>query len=255
MKLVDTHCHLYLSEFENDREEMLQRARAAGVHRFYLPAIDSQVIDDMLRLEELYPGECISMIGLHPCSVKENFLLELKIVEEFLLKRKFVAVGEIGLDFHWDKTFTKQQYEAFNHQMELALHYNIPIVIHSREAIKECISAVKPFAAKGLKGIFHCFGDTYETAREIINMGFYLGIGGVLTYKKAGIPQVLENISLDHLVLETDAPYLSPVPFRGKRNESSYLRHIADKLAEAKRVTVEEVAEVTTRNAEKIFGQ
>lgn len=255
MKLIDTHCHLYLKEFEHDREEMLQRARNAGVTRFYLPSIDSEVIDAMLKLEEVYRGECIPMMGLHPCSVKENFLREVQLVEDFLSKRKFVAVGEIGLDFYWDKTFIKEQYEAFNRQMELALHYNYPIAIHTRNAMAETIETVKPFAARGLKGIFHCFGDTYESAQQIIDIGFYLGIGGVLTYKKAGVAEVLQNISLDHIVLETDAPYLAPVPFRGKRNESSYIKYIAEKLAESKGVSIEEVAEITTRNAEKIFGQ
>jgi TatD DNase family protein len=254
MKLIDTHCHLYLKEFENDFEEVVQRARNAGVEQFYLPAIDSEVIDSMLKLEELYPGEFFPMMGLHPCSVKENFLGELKIVEEFLSKRKFVAIGEIGLDFYWDKTFIDQQYHAFSLQMEWAIHYNLPIVIHTRNAMAETIEAVKPFAAKGLNGIFHCFGDTVEAAHQIIDMGFLLGIGGVLTYKNAGLPAVLEHIDLAHMVLETDAPYLTPVPFRGKRNESSYLKYIAEKLAETKNVTVEEVAEITTRNAEKIFG-
>lgn len=254
MKLIDTHCHLYLDEFKNDFPEMRQRARDAGIERFYLPAIDSQVIDDMLKLEALYPGEFIPMMGLHPCSVKENFLGELKIVEEFLEKRKFVAVGEIGLDFYWDITFAEQQYQAFKKQMEVALNYNLPIVIHTRNAMKETIETVKPFASKGLRGIFHCFGESYDFAKQIIDMGFYLGIGGVLTYKKSGLAETLKNIPLEHMVLETDAPFLTPVPFRGKRNESSYIKYVAEKLAEVKGVTVEEVAAVTTANAEKIFG-
>jgi TatD DNase family protein len=255
MRLIDTHCHLYLKEFENDLEQVIQRARNAGVEKFYLPAIDSEVIDDMLNLEQSHPSQFYAMMGLHPCSVKENFKDELKIVEDYLGKRKFVAVGEIGLDFYWDTTFTKEQYDAFNIQMELALDNNLPIIIHTRNAMKETIDTVKPFAARGLKGIFHCFGDSNETARQIIDMGFLLGIGGVLTYKKANVPEALEGISLDHIVLETDAPYLSPVPYRGKRNESSYLLPIAQKLAEAKNVSLEEVARITTANAEKIFGQ
>jgi TatD DNase family protein len=192
---------------------------------------------------------------LHPCSVKENFEEELRIVEAHLSKRKFVAIGEIGLDFYWDTSFVKEQYQSFNTQMELALFYNLPIVIHTRNAMKETIDAVRPFAAKGLRGIFHCFGDSANTAGQIIEMGFYLGVGGVLTYKKAGVPEALKDIGLAHIVLETDAPYLSPVPFRGKRNESSYIIYVAQKLAEAKGVTVEEVARITTANAEKIFGQ
>lgn len=253
MRLTDTHTHLYLKEFEKDFDEVLQRAQKEGVEKFYMPCIDNTVINDMLALEEKYPLQFFSMMGLHPCSVKENFLEELRIIEEYLSKRKFAAIGEIGLDFHWDTTFKKEQFEAFNSQMELALQYNLPIVIHTRNAIQETIEAVKPFAAKGLTGIFHCFGDSNETAKQIIEMGFYLGIGGVLTYKNANVPEALKDIDLKYIVLETDAPYLSPVPYRGKRNESSYLVNIAEKLAEVKNVSVEEIAEITSANAEKIF--
>jgi TatD DNase family protein len=254
MRLIDTHCHLYLKEFEQDFEEMIQRARDAGIVKFFLPGINSEVIADMLKLEARSPGEFLLMMGLHPASVKENYVDELKIVEDYLSKRKFVAVGEIGLDFYWDTTYMKEQYEVFKRQMQLALSYKLPIVIHSRNATKETIDAVKPFAAKGLSGIFHCFGDSTEMARHIIDMGFYLGIGGVITYKKANLGEVLKDIDLKHIVLETDAPYLTPVPFRGKRNESSYLTYIAQKLAETKNVAVEEVARITYENAEKIFG-
>jgi TatD DNase family protein len=254
MRLIDTHCHLYLKEFEHDLEQVIQRARNAGVERFYLPCIDSEVIEDMLKLEALSPQEFIPMMGLHPGSVKETYNEELKIVEGYLSRRNFVAVGEIGLDFYWDSTFIKEQYSAFNKQMELALSNKLPIVIHTRNAMQQTIDAVKPFAAKGLRGIFHCFGDSNETAKQIIGMDFYLGIGGVLTYKKANVPEALKDIDLKHIVLETDAPYLSPVPYRGKRNESSYLRYIAEGLADAKKVPVEEVARITTGNAEKLFG-
>ena len=254
MKLIDTHTHFYLKEFEGDFEQALQRARDAGITKFYMPGIDSTVINAMLKLEKLYPREFFAMTGLHPCSVKKDYLKELKIVEDYLSQRKFVAVGEIGLDFYWDTAFIKEQYNAFNKQMELALSYKLPIVIHTRNAMQQTIEAVKPFAAEGLSGIFHCFGDSNEMAKQIINMGFYLGIGGVLTYKKANLPEALKDIDLKHIVLETDAPYLSPVPFRGKRNESSYLLNIAEKLAEAKRVPIEEVARITSENAEKIFN-
>lgn len=255
MRLIDSHTHLYSKEFENDFEQVLQRARSAGVAKFYLPAIDSSVIGVMLKLEALFPEEFFPMMGLHPGSVKEDYLQELEVVEKYLAQRKFVAIGEIGLDFYWDTTFTIQQYDAFNKQMEMALHYNSPIVIHTRNAMKQTIEAVKPFAARGLTGIFHCFGDTNETAKQIIALGFYLGIGGVLTYKNAQVAAALKDIPLSHIVLETDAPYLSPVPYRGKRNESSYLAFIAEKLAQVKNVPVEEVAAITTANAEKIFGQ
>jgi len=253
MILIDTHCHLYLPEFAADQQAMINRAIDKGVERFYLPAIDSTVIDSMLLLEATFAGRCFPMMGLHPCSVQANYKDELAMVEEWLGKRNFVAIGEIGLDFYWDKTFTQQQYQAFNQQMEWALQYDVPIVIHSREAMQECIEAVKPFAAKGLTGIFHCFGDTLQSANEIISMGFYLGIGGVITYKKSGLEELIKNISLNHIVLETDAPYLTPVPFRGKRNESSYITYVAETIARAKNISVEEVADITTKNANTVF--
>ncbi len=252
--IVDTHCHLYLDEFKADIKEVMERAEAEGVNKFYLPGIDSAEIENIFLLEEKFPGKCIAMMGLHPCSVKENYLKEMAIVEDWLAKRKFAAVGEIGLDFYWDKSFAAQQYEAFRMQIELSLQYKLPIVIHTRNAMQETIEVVKAYRSKGIKGIFHCFGGTVENAKEIIDAGFYLGIGGVLTYKKSGLAEVLEKIDLEHLVLETDAPYLTPVPFRGKRNESSYLKYVVEKLSLIKNVPVEEIASVTTANAEKIFG-
>ena len=231
----------------------MNRAQKAGVSKMYLPAIDSSETESMMALEQKYPGVCIAMMGLHPCYVKENVALELEHVRSWLDKRDFVAIGEIGLDFYWDKTFTHQQYEAFDIQMQWALELNRPIVIHTRNAMQETINRVKPFAQKGLKGIFHCFSGSTESAKQIIDLGFLLGIGGVITYKNAGLPEVLENVNLEHLVLETDAPYLTPVPFRGKRNESSYLSFIITKLAEVKGISEEEVARITTLNAEMIF--
>ena len=254
MKIIDTHCHLYLEEFKEDIDLVIESARAIGVNKFYLPAINSEVIDDMMALETRFPNECIAMMGLHPCYVKENYREELELVESWLNKRPFVAVGEIGLDFYWDKTFVNEQQEAFTVQMQWALDKKLPIVIHTRNAMQETIEAVKPFAAKGLSGIFHCFSGSKESAEQIVKMGFFLGIGGVITYKNAGLPQALEGISLENLVLETDSPYLTPVPFRGKRNESSYLVYIIDKLAKAKNLSSEEVAVITTANAQKIFG-
>lgn len=253
MKLIDTHCHLYLPEFGGDITEVMQRAIANGVDAFYLPAVDSGSTGALLSLEKKFPGRCIAMTGLHPCSVKDNYIQELKLVEESLQQRKFSAVGEIGLDFYWDRSFEQQQYEAFHQQVEWALQYDIPIVIHSRESMEQSIEVVKGHQHGKLKGIFHCFSGSYESAKQIIDLGFYLGIGGVLTYKKSGLAEVLKNIDLQYIVLETDAPYLTPVPFRGKRNESSYLIHIAQKLAEVKELSVEEVADITTVNAQKIF--
>lgn len=254
MMLIDTHCHLYAEEFDADRDQMIERARAAGVARFYLPAIDSEAIPGMLALEAQYPGVCIAMMGLHPCYVKANYREELAIAEEWLNKRPFAAIGEIGLDFYWDKTFVSEQQEAFNTQMQWALDRNLPIVIHTRKAMPETLKAVKPFAARGLRGIFHCFSGNAIEARQVIDLGFYLGIGGVVTYKNSGLPEALANIGTEWLVLETDAPYLSPVPYRGKRNESAYLANIVERLAEVKKLSVEELAAITTANAQKIFG-
>ncbi|MFN8252310.1 MAG: TatD family hydrolase [Ferruginibacter sp.] len=254
MELTDTHCHLYTGDFNTDIDAVMQRAADEAVTRFYLPAIDSETHPQMIALEERYPGKCFAMMGLHPCSVQENYETELKIVEDWFARRPFVAVGEIGLDFYWDTTYTSQQYTAFRKQVELALQYNLPVVIHTRNAMQETIEVVKDYAGKGLRGIFHCFGGTVEEAVAITDMGFYLGIGGVLTYKKSGLETVMEKTGLEHIVLETDAPYLTPAPFRGKRNESSYLKYIVQKLAEIKKCDVAAVAAVTTANAKKIFG-
>jgi TatD DNase family protein len=253
--LVDTHSHLYVDVFKDDIQQVMDRATKEGVTKVYLPAIDSEELENLLALEALFPGKCLAMMGLHPCSVKADVQKELALVEEWLGKRKFAAVGEIGLDYYWDKTHVEQQKTAFHQQIEWALHYNLPIVIHSRQSTQDCIDIVKQHQKGQLRGIFHCFGDDEATARQIIELGFYLGIGGVLTYKNSGLAQTLSNISLDHLVLETDSPYLTPVPFRGKRNESSYIKYIAAKLAEVKRVSMEEVARVTTGNAEIVFGK
>jgi len=252
--IIDTHCHLYSEEFEGDIAEVIKRAKYEGVKKFFLPAIDSTCLEGMLDLEKKFPDECFAMMGLHPCYVKENYLEELEIVKNQLAARHFVAIGEIGIDYYWDKTFAEQQQQAFELQMQLALDYQLPIVIHTRNAMQETINMVKPFAAKGLTGIFHCFSGSYESAKQIVDMGFLLGIGGVVTYKNSGLPQALAQIGAENLVLETDAPYLTPIPFRGKRNESSYLKYIIETLAEIKNMSVEEMAAITTANAERIFG-
>lgn len=254
MQIVDTHTHLYSKSFSEDIDSVIGRAVEEGVDRFYLPAIDSESHQAMLDLETQFPGKCIAMMGLHPTSVKENYKEELAIVADWLGKRKFAAVGEIGLDYYWDRAFDHQQAEAFHQQIEWALQYQLPIVIHSRESMDECIGIVREHQNGALKGIFHCFTGTAVQAQQIIDAGFYLGIGGVLTYKKSNLPDDLKDISLEHMVLETDAPYLPPVPFRGKRNESSYLKYVCEKLAEVKGVSKEEVAKITTANAQKIFG-
>lgn len=260
MKLVDSHIHLYSEEFEKDQEMLVKSALDAGVKQFFLPAVDSESHEAMLSLEKKYPGQCFAMMGLHPVYVKENYKEELKLVEEWLKKRKFVAVGEIGLDLYWDETFKEQQLEAFHIQIGWALKYNYPIVIHCRDkkgswvAMETAIEIVEGYKEKGLKGIFHCFSGLAKHANKIVDAGFYLGIGGVLTYKNSGLTEAISEISLDRIVLETDGPYLAPVPFRGKTNNPAYLRIIAEKLAEVKGVSLEEVANITSENTLKIFG-
>lgn len=253
MEIIDTHTHLYLEEFQSDIEDVIARAKSEGVSRFYLPNVDSSSIADLLKLEEKHP-ECIAMMGLHPCYVKENVADELKLVEEWLDKRPFAAVGEIGLDYYWDKTFIAEQKDAFRQQINWASELTLPIVIHSRDSMQDCIDIVRDHQNGKLRGIFHCFGGTVEEAKQIIDLGFLMGIGGVVTYKKSGLSEILSSIPLAHLVLETDAPYLTPVPFRGKRNEPSYLKYIVSKMAEALNISAEEVARQTTLNAQKLFG-
>lgn len=253
-EIIDTHTHLYLPEFKEDITSVLERAQQDSVTRFYLPNIDSAVIKDMLWLEEQFPGKCFAMMGLHPCSVKENYQEELRLVKEWLEKRKFAAVGEIGLDYYWDISFKTQQTEAFSLQIDWALQYDLPIVIHSRNSLQDCIELVKQKQNGKLKGIFHCFSGNEKEALQIIELGFLLGIGGVLTYKNSGLASVVAGIDLQHLVLETDAPYLTPVPFRGKRNEPAYLKYVVEKIAFVKNVSIEEVMNITTANAKNLFG-
>jgi len=252
MKLIDTHCHLYADAFVADIHEVIKRATAIGAEKFYLPAIDRSTLAAMLDLENQFP-QCKAMMGVHPCSIKEDFEDELQQVEEYLGKRKFAAIGEIGLDFYWDKTFAQNQYRAFHQQIEWALHYDRPIVIHSRESMPESISVVKEHQKGNLRGVFHCFSGDLQEAREIIDLGFFLGIGGVLTYKKSNLPEIIREIGLNQIVLETDAPYLPPVPFRGKRNEPAYLKMVVQKISEITGMPIEEVALATTANAERLF--
>ncbi len=252
--MIDTHCHLYADEFNADRPAMMERAREAGVERFYLPAIDSNILPQMLQMETDYPGRCFAMMGLHPCSVKEDYEKQLQIAAGWLEKRTFAAIGETGLDFYWDKTFVPQQYDAFRRQVQWAKQYRIPVVIHSRQSTQECIDVIKELHSPELTGIFHCFGGSLAEAEQITALGFYLGIGGVITYKNAGLGAVIADIPLSHIVLETDAPYLTPVPFRGKRNESAYLTFIAQKIAAVKNISVQQVEEATTLNAQKLFA-
>ena len=250
---IDTHAHLYSEEFDKDREDMLRRCAEANVREIYLPNVDHKSIDGMMELEAKHPT-CKAMMGLHPCSVKNDFEKELYEVENWLTKRPFAAIGEMGTDLYWDKTFWPQQQEAFNIQVGFAKKFKKPIVIHSRQSIDETILLLEPLLDQSLTGVFHCFSGTLEQAKRITEMGFFLGVGGVVTFKNGGLDKVLPDIDLNHLVLETDSPYLAPVPHRGKRNEPAYIPLIAKQLSELKKLSVEVVMEATTKNAERLFG-
>lgn len=254
MTITDTHTHLYSEEFDQDREEMIQRAIDSGVSRFFIPAIDSSCTAAMYDLEKNYPQHVFLMMGLHPTYVKENYLEELQHVEEELAKRKFYAIGEIGIDLFWDKTHLPQQQIAFRKQIQLAKQYKLPIVIHCREAFDEVFELLEEEKSPELFGIFHCFTGTYEQALQAISYNMKLGIGGVVTFKKGKIDQFLNQIDLKHIVLETDSPYLAPIPFRGKRNESSYLVNVAAKLSQIYECSIEDIAAKTTENSKSIFG-
>ena len=252
---TDTHAHIYAKDFDEDRTEMLRQCDDSDIKRIYMPNIDHTSIDSMLEVEHLHPKQCVSMMGLHPCSVKKDFESELYRVEEWLAKRKFAAVGEMGTDLYWDKTFWGQQQEAFKIQVGWAKKYKLPIVIHCRESIDQTIELLEPLLDKQLTGIFHCFSGTLEQAKKIISMGFYLGIGGVVTFKNGGLDKILPDIELKNMVLETDSPYLAPTPHRGKRNSPIYIPHIADKISEIKKISPEEIKLITTKNALNLFVQ
>lgn len=253
-KLIDTHAHLYLSEFENDIEDVIEQSKEAGVERIYMPNINSESIEDMLFLERKYENYCIPMMGLHPCYVKDNYKEELKVMKSWFNTRPFCAVGEIGIDLYWDKTYLKEQISAFELQIYWAKELDIPIVIHCRESIDMTIDLVKKLQDGHLKGIFHCFIGNLDHAKKIIDLNFLLGIGGVVTFKNGGLDKIIPDVDLKHIVLETDSPYLSPSPHRGKRNMPSYLHLIASKIAELKTCDMNEVAKITTENAKNIFG-
>ncbi len=252
--MIDTHCHLYLDDFKDKIEDYIERAKKSSVERIFLPAIDSDTHQDVIDLNNKFPAICLPMMGLHPCSVKENFTEELHLVEELLTRHNFYGIGETGLDFYWDKTYVAFQEKSLRRHIELALKYELPLILHTRNATAETIKIVAEYKSPDLRGIFHCFGDAKEEALEIIDLGFLLGIGGIVTYKNGGLDKVLPHIGLEYLVLETDAPYLSPAPHRGKQNEPSYLPLIADRIAEIKETPVAKVVEQTTVNAKKLFG-
>ncbi len=254
MILTDTHTHLYSSEFQDDRDEMIQNAISKGVSRFFIPSIDSSYTQKMYDLETKYPENIFLMMGLHPCYVKENYEEELNHVEAELAKRKFAAIGEIGIDLYWDKTTLDIQKIAFQRQIQWAKKYKLPINIHCRDAFDEIFEVLELEKGKNLFGIFHCFSGNYEQALQAISYNMKLGIGGVVTFKNGKIDQFLNQIDIKHIVLETDSPYLAPAPYRGKRNESSYVTLVAQKLAEIYGISVSEVARITTENSKAIFG-
>ncbi|WP_335966288.1 TatD family hydrolase [Galbibacter sp. PAP.153] len=254
MILTDTHTHLYSEAFNEDRDEMIKRAMEAQIKRFFVPAIDSTYTQAMLQLEAKYPENVFLMTGLHPTHVKDNFKEELNHVEEMLAKRKFYAVGEIGVDLYWDKTYLKEQQQAFKHQIKLAKKYKLPIVIHCRDAFDEVFEVLESEKGEGLFGIFHCFTGTLEQAKKAISYNMKLGIGGVATFKNGKIDKFLEQIDISNIVLETDAPYLAPAPYRGKRNESLYLTEVAGKLAAIYGLLLKDIARITTENSKEVFG-
>ncbi|HZW63287.1 MAG TPA: TatD family hydrolase [Flavobacteriaceae bacterium] len=254
MILTDTHTHLYSEAFDDDRRAMMQRALNSGITRFFVPAIDSSYTQAMLKLEAEYPEYVHLMTGLHPTSVNQNFKSELEFVENQLAKRNFCAVGEIGIDLYWDTSTLEMQKTAFKHQIQLAKHYRLPIVIHCREAFDEIFEVLESEKDEHLQGIFHCFTGTLEQAKQAISYNMKLGIGGVVTFKNGKIDQFLHQIDLKHIVLETDSPYLAPVPYRGKRNESSYLLQIVEKVASVYNRSTAEIAAITTQNSKEVFG-
>lgn len=253
-ELIDTHAHLYVPEFDEDRDEMMMRARHQGVTHICMPNIDSGSIERLLNMESRYQESCHAMIGLHPCSVKADFQNEMDVIEDWLGRRSFSAIGEIGTDLYWDVTHQKEQILCLERQITWAKEKNLPVVLHSRGSLDLNIDIIRRHQDGSLRGVFHCFTGTTEQAKQIIDLGFCLGIGGVVTFKNSGLLEVVVSLPLDSIVLETDAPYLAPHPYRGKRNESSYLRLVAEKIAEGKGESVEKIGLFTTENAVRLFS-
>jgi TatD DNase family protein len=253
--LIDTHSHIYSEEFDADRTEVILRAKEAGIQRIILPNCDSSTLQPMLALEAEYPDYCYAAIGLHPTSVKEDYETELALIKSELERRSYIAVGEIGIDLYWDKTFLDQQTKAFQQQIDWALEYRLPVIIHTRDSFRETMNALAPYKNRDLKGVFHSFTGSIEQAQEIINFGgFLLGINGIVTFKNSGLAAVVSQIDLRHILLETDSPYLTPAPHRGKRNESAYVQLVANKLAEVYNCSIEDLDRQTTQNAKDLFS-
>lgn len=254
MQIIDTHSHIYVDRFSEDIDQVIQRAKDAGVEKILLPNIDVESIDEVHTLAAAYPDYCIPMMGLHPTSVKENWQDDLSIIKAEFAKHKYCAVGEIGIDLYWDKTFIKEQQQAFEQQLEWSIEYDIPVAIHTREATAEAIACIKNVGADKLRGVFHSFVGTKEELKDVLSLdNFLIGINGVLTYKNSDLSEVLQGIDISRIVIETDAPYLPPVPYRGKRNESSYTIYIVHKLAEVFNISPQKVGEITTQNAVRLF--
>jgi len=251
--MIDTHAHIYLEEFDGKIEQIMRNADEAGVNKILMPNIDVHSIGAMLKVEEFYPDKCHAMIGLHPCYVKEDYKDQLKVIEDWLSRRSFLAIGEIGTDLYWEKTYWNQQVEAFHIQCELALHYDLPIVVHCRESINETILMIEEYASRGLKGVFHCFTGDIAQAERITTQGFYLGIGGVSTFKNGGLDSVVPHLDKSKIILETDSPYLAPAPMRGRRNEPGFLIHICRKLSALLNIDMKGVDDLTTHNANRLF--
>ena len=254
MFLTDTHTHLYVEEFDADRDEVVNNALSAGVRRMLLPNIDSSTLKALKNISAAFPENCFPMMGLHPTSVKSDYEKELEGVEKELARQNYCGVGEIGIDLYWDETFREQQIEAFRRQLRLAKKYHLGVSIHTRDAFELTHQIVKEELTGDLKGVFHCFTGSLADAKKVMDVGFKMGIGGIVTFKNGGLAEIVKKLPLESLVLETDAPYLTPVPFRGKRNESAYIKYITEKVAAIKEKRMEEVAELTTQNAEEIFS-
>lgn len=257
MEFIDSHAHVYLPEFEDDLDEVIRLSRENGISKVFMPNVDVKTIDAMLSVEDRFPGYCLPMMGLHPCSVGREYGKDLDIIHDWLLKRPFAAIGEIGLDMYWDKTYYREQLDVLNTQLDWAVQLGLPVVLHCRETMQETIELIEKRSEKEggkLKGVFHCFTGTEEQAGRVVRAGFYIGIGGVATFKNGRLEGVLEETDLDRILLETDSPYLSPVPFRGKRNDPSKLTYIAAKIAEVKNCTLEEVSAASVSNTLKLFN-
>ena len=252
--MIDTHTHLYLEQFRDDIDDVISRAKAVGVEKFYLPSINSKYNQSMHDLEKKFPNDVFCMIGLHPCYVDDNFDLEIDFVKKQIEKHDYKAIGEIGIDLFHEKKYFEQQVIAFEEQIKLAIDYDLPIVIHSRDSFDEIFEVLEKFKCEKLRGIFHCFTGNIDQAHQIIDLNFHLGIGGVLTFKNGKISEFLNEIPINKIVLETDSPYLAPSPHRGSRNESSYLKIIADKLAKVYNLEIDEISKITQQNSIEIFG-